>query len=64
MPAQHAAKAAAVLIAINAIAAPLPEVIEETSTVTFVHVLAGPEVANGGMVDPEIGSTNIGCGPR
>ena len=48
MPAEYAAKAAAMLIAINAIAAPLPDVIEETNAVTFVEVLADPNQANGG----------------
>jgi hypothetical protein len=61
MPAQHAAKAAAAFIAINGIAASLPEVIEETATVTFVEVLAGPDAANGGLTHSGIVPTNIGC---
>ena len=51
MPAEYAAKAAAMLIAINAITAPLPEVSAETSTVTFVEVLAGPNLASDGRYD-------------
>jgi hypothetical protein len=62
MPAEYAAKAAAMLIAMNAIAAPLPEVSAETSTVTFVEVLAGPEQAASERRDSSGPTVNAGCG--
>ncbi len=62
MPAQHVVKAAAVLIAMNAITGPLPEVVEETGTATFVETLSEAE-PNGGL-DHLASGTNIGCQPH
>jgi hypothetical protein len=61
MPAEYAAKAAAMLIAMNAIAAPLPEVSAETSTVTCVEVLAGPDQVNEWRNDLLGTTVNAGC---
>ena len=61
MPADYATKAAAMLIAMNAIAAPLPEVSAETSTVTFVEVLADPYQAAGERYEYTGPTVNAGC---
>lgn len=63
MPAQHVVKAAAVLIAMNAITGPLPEVIGETGTAAFVEALSETEEPNGGLNHLASG-TNIGCQPH
>ncbi|GIH10434.1 hypothetical protein Rhe02_85010 [Rhizocola hellebori] len=64
MPGQHAAKAAAVFIAMSAIATPLPEVIAETSTVTFVEVLSDPEGEDEGLTHLATEVRNYGCGDQ
>jgi len=61
MPAQHVVKAAAVLISINALVAPLPEVVADDSTATFVEVLVDPVQHVNGTFSLESGHVNHGC---
>ncbi len=61
MPAQHVVKAAAVLISINALVAPLPEVVMDDSTATFVEVLVDPVQSVDGTFPLATGTSNYGC---